>query len=469
MAALRPRVIQLFQQPGNRSRANASQARPAIAKQNRIEGLEGHKSNGFGRFITEPDNKENHYMKRTMAFLGLVLAGAAATSQLPAAQALGTTFTYQGELSEGAGGATGIYDLRFTLHDSSVGGGTLGSPVTFDNLGITNGIFTVPLDFGAGMFIGQARWIEISVRHGTNSGAFTALTPRQAITAAPYALHAANVAWTSINGIPQGVTNAAAGNHFGEVWQGANSSSGLDVRNSTGGTALTGKQGTGSGVNWTPTAGVFGDSSTGDGVVGASQFRGVWGYAVGNTENYGVYGYTASALGTGVQGRAGGAGGGTGVRGEATASTGTGVFGEALSATGVNAGVVGRSSSTQGTGVFGISTNSTGTNKGMHAVTQSAQGVGILAENTTGGVAVRANGRVQSTADSIVFIPAWAIRAERDSIWVWAAEKPTDQLQFPEIEIPADVEPGMRICQSRFPANGMANRSRSKRSRFSMK
>jgi trimeric autotransporter adhesin len=58
---------------------------------------------------------------------------------------------------------------------------------------VTNGLFTVTLDFGSGVFDGSARWLDIAVR--TNGGTtFTALAPRQALTPTPYALHAADTA-----------------------------------------------------------------------------------------------------------------------------------------------------------------------------------------------------------------------------------------------------------------------------------
>jgi len=57
---------------------------------------------------------------------------------------------------------------------------------------VSNGLFTVTLDFGAN-FPGANRWLEIGVR--TNGGgAYTTLSPRQALTATPYAIMAGNAA-----------------------------------------------------------------------------------------------------------------------------------------------------------------------------------------------------------------------------------------------------------------------------------
>ena len=58
---------------------------------------------------------------------------------------------------------------------------------------MSNGLFTVTLDFGAGVFDGNERWLEIGVR--TNGGGgFNALTPRQPITSSPYAIQSLNAA-----------------------------------------------------------------------------------------------------------------------------------------------------------------------------------------------------------------------------------------------------------------------------------
>src|SRR4051812_48395129 len=59
--------------------------------------------------------------------------------------AQGTAFTYQGRVSDGAGPANGNYDLTFTLFSAVSGGATAGTSNVFDNLAVTNGLFTATL------------------------------------------------------------------------------------------------------------------------------------------------------------------------------------------------------------------------------------------------------------------------------------------------------------------------------------
>ena len=87
--------------------------------------------------------------QHTSRFLRHLTAGALALGLTTTAFAQGTAFTYQGRLTEGVNPATGIYDLSFTLYDAAAGVGTVGSPVPKLGVGITNGLFTVALDFGA--------------------------------------------------------------------------------------------------------------------------------------------------------------------------------------------------------------------------------------------------------------------------------------------------------------------------------
>jgi hypothetical protein len=104
-------------------------------------------------------------------------------------QAQGTAFTYQGRLNNGTNPATGLYNFEFSLFTAPSGGSQVGSTVTTSGIGVTNGLFTVPIDFGSGAFTGATNWLQIGVEtNGLSS--FTALTPRQELTPTPYAIFA---------------------------------------------------------------------------------------------------------------------------------------------------------------------------------------------------------------------------------------------------------------------------------------
>ena len=103
---------------------------------------------------------------------------------------LGTAFTYQGRLNDGPGPANGSYDFTFTLYDATSSGSLVAGPLT-NAVAVSNGLFVVTLDFGAGVFAGEARWLEMGVRPN-GEGAFTTLSPRQPLTSMPNALYAPN-------------------------------------------------------------------------------------------------------------------------------------------------------------------------------------------------------------------------------------------------------------------------------------
>jgi hypothetical protein len=105
--------------------------------------------------------------------------------------AQGTAFTYQGRLEDGVNPAGGVYDMRFTIYDSSGGAGVVAGPVTHASTTVSDGLFAVTLDFGPGVFTGAERWLAIGVR-SNGLGLFVTLAPRQPITATPYAIRAAN-------------------------------------------------------------------------------------------------------------------------------------------------------------------------------------------------------------------------------------------------------------------------------------
>jgi hypothetical protein len=105
---------------------------------------------------------------------------------------VGTAFTYQGQLQLFGAPANGTCNMQFSLWDALSGptqvGGTLSHAVT-----VTNGVFSAPLDFGGGAFTGNNRWLEISV-DCPGGGGLTVLSPRQPVTASPYALFANTIA-----------------------------------------------------------------------------------------------------------------------------------------------------------------------------------------------------------------------------------------------------------------------------------
>jgi hypothetical protein len=101
------------------------------------------------------------------------------------------TITYQGRLSDAGAAANGQYDLQFEAFDTATGGAAQSGLITLEDVQVTNGIFTVHLNFGSAFYNNfNARFLEIGVRAGTATGAFTVLTPRQPLTQVPFAVNA---------------------------------------------------------------------------------------------------------------------------------------------------------------------------------------------------------------------------------------------------------------------------------------
>ena len=100
-------------------------------------------------------------------------------------------FTYQGFLSSGGLPASGSFDIEFTLFGTNVGGTAVVGPITNAATSVSNGYFSVTLDFGEDAFNGSNYWIELGVRTNGGNG-FVTLEPRQQITPVPYALFTLN-------------------------------------------------------------------------------------------------------------------------------------------------------------------------------------------------------------------------------------------------------------------------------------
>lgn len=297
---------------------------------------------------------------------------------------VGTGFTYQGELKSQDAAVNGNCDFQFSLWAAASGGSQIGSTQSVSSLAVDNGRFTALVndgsEFGQNAFDGQARWLQLAVRCPSGSGSFTTLTPRQALSAVPYALFAlaGNEGPQGEQG-PRGATGpqGAAGegfrtdcangdisrwngadwlcdaandhNHGGQSWTGAVPDAGLSVENlSSGGQA--------------------------NGIVGATQSgsgAGLYGFNNAQTGLAdGVLGISTGITGTGVAG----SGNGVGVSGRADSSNGWGVLGVNSSGTGNTTGVYGSVSSPTGWGIFGSHSATSGNGVGVFGATASPTG-----------------------------------------------------------------------------------------------
>jgi hypothetical protein len=132
-----------------------------------------------------------------LVLLAVATVQAGPESQRPGPQggvevqaALGTGFTYQGQLKSGGRPVDDTCDFQFGLWDALTGGGQLGVTQTV-SISVTSGLFTTQLngggEFGYEAFRGAARWLAIAVRCPAGSGDYTSLSPRQEVTGVPYA------------------------------------------------------------------------------------------------------------------------------------------------------------------------------------------------------------------------------------------------------------------------------------------
>lgn len=142
-------------------------------------------------------------MKKILLFLGMLFSASLLHAQ-------STAFTYQGRLVDNGSPATGSYYFQFTMWNAPNAGTQIGGTLGMPPVAVSNGLFTVTLDFGDQFSGGGNRWLEISV--ATNgSSVFTTLFPRQAVTPTPYAI-SATTATTAVS-----ANSVAAGNISGTI------------------------------------------------------------------------------------------------------------------------------------------------------------------------------------------------------------------------------------------------------------
>jgi len=278
--------------------------------------------------------------------LALGIGSQLAEAQPPAQQPVppGVTIPYPGRLNDAAGQPVpdGAYDFTFTLYAAETGGESLWSEVQ-KGVPVQGGAFNVPL--GSAQPIPpaaltgndlpgtdrQTLWLEVAVR-GPSEAAFTALAPRQRVSAAA----------------PAAPDSASAGlacphDHLGEVWNASIgwSNAALRINNSANGPALWGyNSGGGNGVRGesTTSLGVYGWSNSSSGVAGRS--------SGGN----GVEGYSPAAGKAGVYGK----------NEASSAGSAYGVMGETSSGDGSAAGVYGYAPNGYAIGVYGYTMSPNG-------------------------------------------------------------------------------------------------------------
>jgi hypothetical protein len=334
-------------------------------------------------------------MKFHRLFLVTTLLAGGFTTLSPAL-AQGTAFTYQGRLITGGTNANGSYDLTFALFTASSGGVQVGGTLTNAAVGVSDGLFTLPLDFGF-VFNGTPYWLQIGVR--TNGvGAFTALSPRQQLTPVPYAITAENVdgsvSASQLTGtlgpglfpIPLDLTGSTATPLF-EADQAGTGTAIYGTHASTAGTSAAVQGDTAStaaaayavyGLVSSTSPGGFSAAVRGQNNGTGGLGIGVWGSQAGS--GWGVYGTAASGIGVNASGGSGiglAASGGTGV--SASGSTGSGVDATASSTAGI--GVAGTHSATDGTaaGVQGTTASTASLANAVYGLVSSTSPGGFSA------------------------------------------------------------------------------------------
>ena len=116
-----------------------------------------------------------------------MLALSAFNSGLATALGQGTEFSYQGLLQNGGAPVDGNHDFQLKLYLDPYGNTQAGSTFITNTVFVSNDLFMLTLDFGAGVFNGGNFWMQIGVRSNTAPN-YAELTPLQQMTPTPYAI-----------------------------------------------------------------------------------------------------------------------------------------------------------------------------------------------------------------------------------------------------------------------------------------
>lgn len=94
--------------------------------------------------------------------------------------------SYQGKLTDGGQPANGVYDFQFKVF--ALNGVQISDDAFAEDVVVTNGIFKTSIPLNSTHYAyGSNRVLEIAVRPGASTGAYTVLTPRQEMNSVPVA------------------------------------------------------------------------------------------------------------------------------------------------------------------------------------------------------------------------------------------------------------------------------------------
>jgi hypothetical protein len=343
----------------------------------------------------------------------LVLASVLSQPEVPQP----TAFTYQGELKVDNIPGNISADLRFRLYDSPFAGTQIGPMLQPPSVAIVNGRFNTTLDFGPGVFTGEARWLEIETRAPAGGGLWTVLSPRQFITAVPYALHALNGGAQGPAG-PQGPTGPQ-GPAGPQGTTGPQGPSGPPGSNGPQGPA--GPQGAPGPQGPQGATGPQGPAGVSPWLLQSSNayyLQGNVGVGI-NQPAYPLHvetsqaraGFFASTLASGPS---------FGVLGRSNSPAGVGVVGWSPATNGAGVGVQGQTDSPGGRGVQGWAIATTGETYGVWGLVDSPDGLGVLGHNrATSGASTGVLGRVDSSANDAVGIYGYAAATTGMTAGIW--------------------------------------------------
>lgn len=216
-----------------------------------------------------------------------------------------SAFSYQGKLSNNGSLVNGTCDFQWNFYAAASGGTSLGGDI---NTGqpVVNGLFTVRIDVPASLINSAALFAEVQVRCPAGGGAYTILAPRQELLAAPYALglrlpfaHTVNMTTAPVfsvaNTSGSGTSPSILGSSFGsDGVRGLSTGAGSADNGVYGETnSTTSTEGAVKGVSTGTAAGGYFESTTGNGVVGAtgsvSTFGGRFSNSAATTSGGAIY------------------------------------------------------------------------------------------------------------------------------------------------------------------------------------